>query len=469
MAYPFPKLEIVKDNTVRVYHPEVLEPITFLTATASAGAVSLTVKNNAGFSNTDPQTLILLEGFGSSLAEIVRVDGAITLGSALPVTATTFAHGINTSISKVLYDQIEISGAATAGGSKTVIDTVSIQSSGKWSDFVVTGTTYNYYFARFKNSLSTTPYFSAYSDAVSATGFGVQTVGFIRRNAFKNVSETFSSTSRWDANWIYGQIYLCELDVLKEKDTWGQLVEQNYAVSTVTTGMQGFSLPSDIEDTQTKKSILGIRIGTKTNMDFIDRPTFEWVMQDACVTTLATQVNPSDTTVVLTDSSDIPDSGSINYEGTTYAFTANDRTTNTLSGFTAFAITIPAGSNIWYNVQFGEPRRYTVSDGFVYFDVPPSSDFNGRNIWIDYYKQATLPTTDAATVMFNDPQLYISWIEMAIKKEKANGVLAQNDASALTYARRKQLLVMKDRNPNKLRLIPSVPFFRSSRYGDWRR
>lgn len=469
MAYPFPKVELVKDNTIRVYHPEILEPKTFLTATVAATGTTLTVKNNAGFSNTDPQTLVLLETPGSSLAEIKRINGAITAGSSLTIAATTFAHGINTQVSKILYNQIEFLGATTATGIKTSIATVDIQISGNYSDFIVTGTTYAFYFVRFYNSLSTTPYYSDYSDAISATDFGVQSVSFIRRNAFKNVSESFGQQQgRWDANWIYDQIYLCELDVLKEKDKWSQLVIQNYSAGTVATGVAHFSLPTDIEDTQTNKSILGIRIGNRPNMDFVDRPQFEWIMQDVAVSTSTADAIISATTITLADSKDFPDVGVFYYAGTPYAFTANDRSTGILSGLTALTAQIDSGSTIWYNLSVGEPRKYTVNNGVVYFDVPPSSDFNGRNIWIDYYKQATRPTTDTATVFFNDPQLYISWVEAAIKKEKGNGVISVNDISLLEYKRRKQLLVMKDKNPYTLRLVPSIPANRPGRFfGRW--
>src|SRR3990167_5908754 len=148
MAYQKAEIELVRDNVIRIYQPEVVEPKTFLTATVAAAGTTLTVDSNAGFSNTDPQDLLLFEGFGVEGAEIKRVDGAITAGTSLTSQAVTFAHGIDTSIQKVLFNQVEILGASTLTGSKTSIATIDINAGGQYTDKIITGTTYAFYFAR---------------------------------------------------------------------------------------------------------------------------------------------------------------------------------------------------------------------------------------------------------------------------------------------------------------------------------
>lgn len=462
MSYPSPKIERVKDNIIRIYHPEILEPNTYLTAAIAASGTSLTVANNAGFSNTDPQTLILFENLGSANAEIKRVNGAITAGTALTSQGVTFPHAINTPLSRILFNQVEISGASTVAGAKTSIETVNINVQAGWTDYVVTGSTYNYYFARFYNSLVTTPYYGEYSDSVAYTDFPVNTLGFVRRLAFKNVGEEFGG--RWDFSWVADQIYLCELDVLREKDKWSQLVELDYDLGNVTVGMARIALPDDIEDKQTNKSILGVRIGTDDNLDFIDRPHFEELMENVATTTLASDINALDVTVTLTDSRDFEDSGSIEIEGTSYSYTANNRSTNVLSGFTAFTDTYSAGDQVWQGTYAGIPTAFTVKDGYIYFDVPPNDDYDGRNIWLDYYKGVTRHDSDGDVLGFNDSGLYVSWLEMAIKKEKANGLLAPTDISLLEFQKRKGMMVAKDRNPVGLKIVPQVPGWRRKKY-----
>lgn len=462
MAYSAPKLELVRDNIVRVYPPETIEPRTYLTASVAAAGVTLTVENNEGFANKD---ILLYEGFGIENAEIKQVNGAITAGTSITTSATTLAHGVNTPIGKLLFDQIEISGASTATGSKTAIATASITASAMFNDYIVAGTTYAFYFARYYNSLATVPYYGAYSDAIASTDFTVNTVGFVRRAAFNNIGETYGG--RWNDQRIYDQIYLCEEDLQKAKSKWSALVVNNYDLGNVTTGMQRIAMPSDIADNQSSNAIYGLRIGVQNNMYPIERPEFEDLMQNIAHTTNSATINITDLTVTLTDSNDFADSGSININGTSYSYTTNTRSTGVLSGFTAFTILIASGSDIWQNVTFGEPIRFLVNNGYIYFDVPPSSDYNGRNIWLDYYKKAVKPTSDGATLNFNESQAYISWIEMAIKRDKANGELAPTDSSYIMYQQRRKALATQDRMPGGLRVVPDVPS-RSMFRGWWR-
>src|SRR3990167_6128663 len=103
MAYSAPKIERVKDNVIRIYLPDIIEPTTYLTASVVATGTTLTVENNDGFANKDA---ILLEGFGIESAEIIKVNAAVSAGTSLTVTAATFAHAINTKIHKILFDQV---------------------------------------------------------------------------------------------------------------------------------------------------------------------------------------------------------------------------------------------------------------------------------------------------------------------------------------------------------------------------
>lgn len=466
MAYPAPRLSIVRDNLIRIFHPEPVEPSSFLTANLSATGTAVTVKNNAGFNQYD---VLLFDVYGSDSAEIKKVNAAVTAGSAITSTAVTFSHGISTPIAKMLFNQIEISGAATTTGSKTVIATVDINVSCPSTDYIVSGTTYAYYFARFYNSLALVPYYGSYTDAVAAAGFDAKNVSFIRRLAFANTDQDYAGKFT-DIGWTYDQIYLCELDVLKEKDHWSELAVDNYDIGNVTVGMPSVALPSDIHDRNTNKSILGLRIGTREGMEYVDRPDFERMMEGTAYSTTSATINISDTTVTLTDSRDFDDAGYINLAGTTYGYTTNTRATGVLSGFTAFSALIASGTDAWSNITFGEPRQFTVSDGTAYFDTPPSSDWTGRNIYIDYLRGASRPTSDGASVLFADyPQLYISWIEMAIKKRRATGELEPTDGTVVAYEREKAKLLLRDKNKVGIRLIPDVPISRRSRPYSWMR
>lgn len=533
MSYPNAQINWAQDNILRIVHPEVLEPQTYLTAAVAVAGTTLTVRNNAGFSNDDPQTLLLFEALGSENAEVKMVNGAVTAGTSLTTSAVTYAHSVNCSVSKILFDQVEISGATTATGTKTVIATVNLNVSGQYTDYVIAGTTYSYYFARYKNSLSTTAYYGAYSDAIAATDFGIKTVGYIRRNAFKNMGEELGG--KFDNQWVYDTVYAGEYDVCKELKRWSWLGEYNYDLGNVTTGMRKIALPSDIEDNQTNKSILGIRIGRGENLTYMDKSEYDEQFEDIPHTTVGTAASVAATTLVLTDSRDFADSGTIKckvvlssvvfsnssgdvvlgtytthglttgdlitvsgctntYSNATwqityvtantftldsaswasfngvdvtgdalpatsrsFTYTENNKETNRLLGLTALTVGIAADVDVWQDVSNGTPSRYTVIDSYIYFDIPPDDEYDGKNIWIDYFKYPTKANSDGDTLTVNDPYLIQLYLEMMIKKVKNSGELKLDDPSYIFYETRKAKLVKNELSGQKLRLVPNVP------------
>jgi hypothetical protein len=450
MAYEKPKIEFIRDNVVRVLHPVPVGPVTHLTASVAATGTALTVRNNMGFANGD---LILYEGYGNESAEIKKVNAAVTAGTSLTSTAVTFAHSIDCSLVKVLWNRMEISGAATPTGSKTSIATVDMDVSANHTDYIVTGTTYPYYFVRYYNSIDDT--YSSYSDYLASTDYAPNTVGYVVSAAFENLNEPVSD--KYPVRWLLEQVYQCELDVLRSKQHWSSMVELDYDAGDLATGDSRFALPSDIDETQGRKAILSVRIGNRTNMEYIDNADFNSLMEDVARTTLASTAAVGAVTLVLTDSGDFDDSGTVSIGGTDYAYTANDRSTNTLSGLTALTAQVDAGKDVWQNIDSGEPRRYAVIDGYVYFDCPVDSEWNGRNIYIDYFRHATRYMSYGDTLALNDVGLYIHWLEAQIKRRKSGGDLNPVDFSWSEYTRRKGQYMMLDRTMYGVRITPAVP------------
>ena len=440
------------DNVLRIAQPDLLDVRTNLTAAVAASGTTLTVQNTEGFINTNP---LLLEGYGIENAEIVKVNGAVSAGTSLTVTGTVFSHAIDCPAYKILFNQVQILGSATTSSADAVaIETVDLRPSDLYTDYVVVGTTYTYYFVRFYNSFASSPYYGDYSDAIPATGFTPKTVGFIRRVSFKNVGEDFGG--RWTPEWVYDQVYLGEQDVAKELKRWSWLYSYDSDLGNITTGQRRIALPTDIEDSRTTKSILGMRIENFENMDPIDWVEYQDQMQGVAYTSLASTASIAATTLVLTDSRDFADSGAVNILGTTYSYTANNRATGTLSGLTALAAQIDSGSEVWQNVTFGTPTAYAINNGYAYFDTPPSSDYSGRNVWLDYYTTITKKNSDMDELQVNDPSIIVSWLEMAIKKEKNNGALAITDISYIEYSRKKKLLISNEVTGTKLSMVPQV-------------
>lgn len=451
MSYQTPRLELVKDNLVRIYHPDRLAgPLTNLGAEVSAAATALVVRNNEGFAQND---LVLVEDYDSAVSEIKQITGAVTIGTALTIAALSFSHGNSVQVRKILFDQVEVSGSATPSGSKTVIATVALQVANRATEYVVAATTYAYYFARYKNSVSS--FFSDYSDPIAATDFTPDQVGFVRRLALESLGDQFDKG--YSANWFYDQIYLCERDILKAKQQWSVLSVKEYDAGNVTTGMSRVVLPSNYANPKSDDALMNIRIGSGLPIERVDWARFK-NQTSGIVHTTCSLVSISDTTVTLSNSRDFLDSGSINIAGTEYSYTANDRTTGILSGFTAFAAIVAADTDVWQGISFGEPASCSVNDGYVYFDPPPSSDFVNRNIWMDYRRDASRPDSDGDIVMFDNPLLYINYLELQIKKKRRGDEgVPMDDPTRIEYQQQRIATANRDKNPYGTRIYPAIP------------
>jgi len=450
MSYQTPRLELIKDNLVRIYHPDRLaSPLTNTTAAAIASATTLTVRNNEGFAVDD---LVLIEDYDASVAEIKKITNAITAGTSLIVSALTFAHGVSVQVRKILFDQAEISSSATPTGAKVVISTIALQVANRATEFVVTTSSNAYYFVRYKNS--NTANFSDYSDAIASTDFTPDQVGFLRRLALESIGDQFDKG--YSANWFYDQVYLCERDILKKKQQWSVLTVKEYDAGNVVTGMEKIALPSNFNNTKSEDALMSIRIGVRTALRFLDWSAFQERMSGVALSTCSL-VSISDTSVTLVDSRDFADSGSITIAGTAYSYTTNTRSTGVLSGFTAFTASITASSNVWQGTTFGEPSYYSVNNGFVYFDRPISSDLSDRNIWMDYRRDASRPDSDGDLVMFDDPLLYINYLALQIKKRRTGDEgVPSSDPTRIEYEMRKKETAMRDKNPLGLRMVPAI-------------
>ena len=406
--------------------------------------------------------MILIGSFGDEQAEIKEVDGAITAGTSLTVTAVTFAHPINTPVRKIIFDQIEVYGNSTATSTgATLIATINIDVSSPYTEYVVSGTTYAFYGVRGIRSTATT-YSGAYSDFIAAAGFDTITVGFIIKQAFDAVGEIVRSDGLFSKQWAYDQIFLGEHDVSKELKRWSWLQEFEYDAGNITLGMQSFTLPTNMSDRNTPKAILGMRIGKDTNLTYISKSEYEYLFQNVAYTTVATTYASGATSIVLTDSRDFDDSGSFNvYTGTTIddiSYTTNTRSTNTISGVTDNDSGGTAVDPVWQGEPQGRPSRYTIFEGSAYFDTVPDTTANlvGQNIWLDYYKKVTRVNTDGDEITVPDQLCIQYWLEAMIKKHKAGGKLAQDDSSWLEYLRRKQRLINNEVSGQYTTLVPSI-------------
>lgn len=282
MAYEAGKIISIEANVIRIAHPEVLkEPSTYLTVASSALATTFTVADNVQFVDND---LLLIGNYGQNTTELTQEVNTLAAGTSLtidnPATGAVFAHPVNTPVRKMLFNQVEISGASSLTGSKTSITTIALDVSAPYTEYVVLNTTYSFYFVRYYNSLASVPYYGDYSDGVAATNFSNNTVGFIINSAFETMKEHVVADGLLSRRWAYRQIYLGELDVAKRLKRWSWLQSFDYDAGNLTEGQDNFALPTDIADTKSPKDILSIRLSGEAPMSYISKSQYEWLTRD---------------------------------------------------------------------------------------------------------------------------------------------------------------------------------------------
>ncbi len=140
------------------------------------------------------------------------------------------------------------------------------------------------------------------------------------------------------------------------------------------------------------------------------------------------------------------------------AYTANNVSTNTLSGVTGIASAGHAsGRDVWQQVTFGVPSAYTINNGSIYFDVPFADSLAGQNIYMDYYQTLTAITQDSD--LLDEPfyDLYVPYLKYKIKSLKANGALsAAEDSDYLMFQQGFSALVAQEVSGQDVSFVPDI-------------
>jgi len=459
MSYQQGRIKDARNNIIRIEHPELpLYPQTNLTASYVAGVTSLTVLDNNGFSNADK---IIVGMVGQDKTELATINGAVSVGTSISIVAMLFDHPVDTILQKALWNQVEISGASTVAGSKTVITTANIQFDSPDTEYVVTGTTYNYYFVRYYNSATAT--YSAYSDAAPAAGYSPDTVRSVKESALNLCGESIGTVITDD--FLDTEITNCEIDLWKEKRRWAMFDVEDAILGTLSAGVCTFNMPSDISDPDTNESIRSVRVRQIGGLRCVQKEEYDGIRWDMAFTTLAVQANAGDTTLNLTSAADFETSGSVFLESDSITYTrvsTNQLTGIPASGTGSITATHLVGLNVWQGGQRDmAPTIYTVAEKQVNIVLPPSASYVGQAIYISYYSKPTYPDSDADLLNWPDPELYHMWLAWKIQMRLHNGdtTNASINFKAL-YDQRKQTLLNRARLQDSPRFQPRRPFGR---------
>jgi len=160
----------------------------YLTTAYQPGVTTILVRNNERFINGQK----IMVGFpGFERTEIITVNGAVTAGQSLTVTATKFAHDADDPVYALKWDQIKIT-RSTSGidGSYSSLATVNIDVDNKslltiYDD--TTGLTSYYYKATYFDSVNTLE--SEPTDPIAGSGYPIESVGRLINDFFESVND----------------------------------------------------------------------------------------------------------------------------------------------------------------------------------------------------------------------------------------------------------------------------------------
>jgi hypothetical protein len=418
----------------------------FLAEQGTAGDAQIFIQDYTGFLDNQ---ILLIEDLGSETAEIVSINGTPTVNGGCVLDAVLVrSHPQGAKVYILDYDQIELKrGTTTVAASATALTTtlgsglVAIQPDIKIQIYNETEFTSGYYFARYKHSISGA--FSDYTDALEYGGWDANTVGYMIDRALRDTSETLSQkVTRFDC---YEWINTClKLDQGKLK-RWPEHYSYNTILGQIQRGDNTTTMPTDIYDTETNKSIIALRIGDGNKLQYLSPSDFDNIQDEALYTQVTTQATAGQTTLEIDNSYDFPDSGSVNvyisgtkyditYTGVTRSATAGILTGVPASGTGSISVTIPVDTWVWHNEVEGIPVWFTVRNGVIeHWPLSDGSNDNA-NLYGDYSKVATSVDSDGDTVdaqRYDRVQAYLTWRIRC--KAKNNGTLDYQDGYYVAY------------------------------------
>lgn len=449
-----PTIVEIIGSTIRVAHPNVRgSTTTFLRAQSAAGASSLTVADNDGFSNGD----YYIAGVpGDAQTESAAVNSSVTRGGTLP-TATTlaFAHELDTQITRILERGIKIYGASTDGGSGTLIasvdaittpiaDAVMIQWDKPYTEYnlITTDTAYAYYYVKFTDGTTD----SSASSYIPSTGLVYNSVEpFIQQALDVTNSEIDDNLLTRDMLVRFANDCQYSVQQFKYQDPvngtfrqkdWSFEVIRNTSSLTVVQNENSYALSSltyAMKYPNSEKGVIDVQIGVQKPMTKISIDEMDDIMRGMPRDNVVTQVTAGTTSLIISDTADFADSGSLYVGDDVITYTAKTTTTFTgipASGTGSITATHAVGVPVWQNISPGLPTKYTVFNGNLIFDRPVDGDYVPQKIKIRYFYMLPRLTSvnSTTTVPFtNIFYPYIAWRLWLRKGDKDSAKLFYDD------------------------------------------
>ena len=387
-----------------------------LNVDASSGDSTLTVQSIIGAAINN---ILFIREPGSERAEIIATHAATApAGNTVTLASTLIeAHPAGTKIYIIRADQVRFYRSATEDDANSDDSNLTALAAAQAIDPTLirnfyddTTQTSGYYYYRFQDSVNSVDLL--YSDPIPWNQINVQfaddEVGYIIEFIRKKIG--FEWNDRFSKQTAIGEINACLRYVAGKLKRWSKYLKADYAIGQTARGVFDFDLPTNIYDNETNKSILNVKLGGATrSLVPKDEKEFDSLMSDTKRTQVRTQTTAADTSVAVDNSYDFDDDGTIHiftdnvddtitYTGVTRSATAGVFTGISATGSGAVGATHAVDTNVWQDHEEGEPKYFNVRQGKMRVWPLPDSSWINRNIFADYYTEATVVDSESDTI-----------------------------------------------------------------------
>lgn len=449
-----PSIIQIIGSTIRVAHPDISGyPRTYLRSSIAAAGTTATVADNNGFADND---WFIIGEVGDMKTEDNDVNGAVTRGTSITCTISIlkFGHDIDSPFTRILERGIAIYGINATTGTGTIIesvgaktasgtqlaDAVMIQWDKEYTEYtmITTDTTYTHYYVVFTDGTTD----SDASDYILAAGLGSTAIQHQVNSALEMTDEEISVDGKITREFLLEQcnkwqdevtqyVYTDPRDGSKKIKNWPFEEADDTSSITATENENEYALSSlsnTIKFSKTNQAIIDIRFGTGV-LDYISPSEMDKKFEGIHRTNVATAITASDTSIVLDNTYELTESGTVNVGADTITYTGNTETTGTLTGCTGVDNSHSVDAAVWQNVTPGLPDLYTVFNGTIILNKPVDTNYVGYVIRVKYYKALTRFSDFSDTTVVSFYNTLETWLRARIESKKGN-----EDVAAPIYA-----------------------------------
>jgi len=371
----------------------------------------MSVYDNHGFADDD---WFILGTPGDRETEEGDVNGAVTRGQAMTVTnSLKFGHVLDCPITKILERGFKLYGAATDGGSLTLIasvdaiiagtnqlaDTVMFQWGKSYTEYTMisTDTTYAFYAIKFTDGVTD----SAVSTYVPATGLAYTKLEPLIKQAIDFTNSKLDEkrlTRDMFVNWAND----CQNEIsqfIYQDPGSGRYLQKDWSYEVVldetiafVEGQDSYALSGlgyTIKYPNSDKSIFSVQVGNEKPMRKMAIKDFDIFRRGVNKTLMNGTGAIGATSITVDATANFSSSGSLTSGSQTITYTGKTATTFTgipTSGSGSITIQLADNAPIWQNMQSGQPIAWVIFNGNLIVDRPPNADFAGKTLRVRFLK-----------------------------------------------------------------------------------